>query len=255
MKKTAILGVIILIIIFCIFSYFHAKKNANTTIIQNLTKDNSHLIIYIKDEYTNILFDTGNAKKRLFKCLKDNNLNIRQIDYIIISHKHLDHIGGMLKIKHNELYEKTKIAINNNIYNQTSEKFQKMLSAKKFNLVRPAHDYIISKNVIYTNSLLGIAETYGKQWEVQESFLIIKKHNKLTIISGCAHPGIIEMVEYAKKITGCDKINAVVGGLGVIGEKEAQYLNNTKADIYPIHCTEYKEGSLLKVKTMPVVIR
>ena len=212
------------------------------------------MILYRKNKDLDILFDLGLDNKRLYKCLKNNNLNLRQMNYVAISHRHSDHIGELSKMQNKNFSKETKILINDKIFNEIREKHRQKISKIK-SIMRTQNDYSISKNIIYTYSLLGSETTNGVTSEVYESFLIIKKHNKLTIISGCAHPGIIEMVEYAKKITGCDKINAVVGGLGVIGEKEAQYLNNTKADIYPIHCTEYKEGSLLKVKKMPLVIK
>ncbi len=253
MKKIIIICSTVLIAVICFLGIDKYKKE-NAITIKELSKDNSYLILYIKNKDLDILFDLGLDNKRLYKCLKNNNLNLRQMNYVAISHRHSDHIGELSKMQNKNFSKETKILINDKIFNEIREKHRQKISKIK-TIMRTQNDYSISKNIIYTNSLLGSETTNGVTSEVYESFLIIKKHNKLTIISGCAHPGIIEMVEYAKKITGCDKINAVVGGLGVIGEKEARYLNDTKADIYPIHCTEYKEGSLLKVKTLPVVIK
>src|SRR5690606_30116317 len=48
--------------------------------------------------------------------------------------------------------------------------------------------------------------------------LVIKLKGKgLVIISGCAHAGIINTVEYAKKTTGTDKVHAVLGGFHLTG--------------------------------------
>lgn len=251
--KKIIICIIIFIAAFLTSSFFIYKNNSKI-IIKELSFEKHWFVLYIQDKNTNIIFDTGNCRKNFLKSLKKNNVDIKQAKYILISHKDYDHSNGLLDLKKGDLSPKTKVVINNDVLKGITESYGKD-TIKNINIINPVDNFYINRNIIYTKTLLGIAETHGKQWGIQESFLIIKKHNKLTIISGCAHPGIIEMVEYAKKITGCDKINAVVGGLGVIGEKEARYLNDTKADIYPIHCTEYKEGSLLKVKKMPLVIK
>lgn len=251
--KKIIICIIIFIAAFLTGSFFIYKNNSKI-IIKELSFEKHWFVLYIQDKNTNIIFDTGNCRKNFLKSLKKNNVDIKQAKYILISHKDYDHSNGLLDLKKGDLSPKTKVVINNDVLKGITESYGKD-TIKNISIINPVDNFYINRNIIYTKTLLDIAETQKKPWGIRESFLIIKKHNKLTIISGCAHPGIIEMVEYAKKITGCDKINAVVGGLGVIGEKEARYLNDTKADIYPIHCTEYKEGSLLKVKTLPVVIK
>ncbi|AKB36811.1 7,8 dihydropteroate synthase (methanopterin) [Methanosarcina siciliae C2J] len=48
--------------------------------------------------------------------------------------------------------------------------------------------------------------------------LVIKLKGKgLVVISGCAHAGIINTVEYAKEIAGTDKVHAVLGGFHLTG--------------------------------------
>jgi metal-dependent hydrolase (beta-lactamase superfamily II) len=47
---------------------------------------------------------------------------------------------------------------------------------------------------------------------------VIKIKDKgLVVISGCAHAGIINTVEYAKKLAGTDKVYAVLGGFHLTG--------------------------------------
>lgn len=71
----------------------------------------------------------------------------------------------------------------------------------------------------------------------------------LVIISGCAHAGIINTVNYAKTLTGIDKIFAIVGGFHLTGgsiyeeaiEPTIKELIKIDPDyLVPCHCTGWK---------------
>jgi 7,8-dihydropterin-6-yl-methyl-4-(beta-D-ribofuranosyl)aminobenzene 5'-phosphate synthase len=72
----------------------------------------------------------------------------------------------------------------------------------------------------------------------------------LVIVTGCGHAGVINSINYAKKITGVDKIYAVIGGFhlpadgGIYEEAIEPTLKELqKADpeyIVPCHCTGWK---------------
>ena len=51
----------------------------------------------------NILFDAGldfgNWSKSFFSLLEDTGISIKEIDYCIVSHHHVDHIGLLKKFK------------------------------------------------------------------------------------------------------------------------------------------------------------
>jgi 7,8-dihydropterin-6-yl-methyl-4-(beta-D-ribofuranosyl)aminobenzene 5'-phosphate synthase len=81
--------------------------------------------------------------------------------------------------------------------------------------------------------------------------IVINVRNKgLIILTGCGHAGVINTIKYAKKITGVDKIYAVIGGFhlpadgGIYEEaidptlKELQKANPEY--IVPCHCTGWK---------------
>lgn len=79
--------------------------------------------------------------------------------------------------------------------------------------------------------------------------LVIKLKGKgLVIISGCAHAGIINTVEHAKKITGTDKVHAVLGGFHLTGRIFDPIIQPTIDEmkrigpdyVVPMHCTGWK---------------
>lgn len=79
--------------------------------------------------------------------------------------------------------------------------------------------------------------------------LVIKLKGKgLVVISGCAHAGIINTIEHAKKITGTDKVHAVLGGFHLTGnifdpiiQSTIDEMQKIRPDhIVPMHCTGWK---------------
>ena len=66
----------------------------------------------------------------------------------------------------------------------------------------------------------------------------------LVIIAGCAHAGIINVIEHAKAVTGVDKVHTVIGGLHMkdasdeVKGQTLRYFDDQDIDIlYGCHCT------------------
>ncbi|MGH9980144.1 MAG: MBL fold metallo-hydrolase, partial [Nitrososphaeraceae archaeon] len=45
-----------------------------------------------------------------------------------------------------------------------------------------------------------------------QAIVVNVRNNGLVILTGCGHAGIINTIDYAKKVTGIDKVYAVLGG-------------------------------------------
>jgi 7,8-dihydropterin-6-yl-methyl-4-(beta-D-ribofuranosyl)aminobenzene 5'-phosphate synthase len=81
----------------------------------------------------------------------------------------------------------------------------------------------------------------------------------LVIISGCGHAGIINTINYAKKLTGTSRIYAIIGGFHLAGGKiyedaiDPTIYEIQKADpewIVPCHCTGWKAVNRI-INSMP----
>jgi 7,8-dihydropterin-6-yl-methyl-4-(beta-D-ribofuranosyl)aminobenzene 5'-phosphate synthase len=83
-----------------------------------------------------------------------------------------------------------------------------------------------------------------------QAIVINVKNKGIVILTGCSHAGVINTINYAKKITGVDKIYALIGGFhlpadgGIYEETIESTLEELqKADpeyIVPCHCTGWK---------------
>jgi len=81
----------------------------------------------------------------------------------------------------------------------------------------------------------------------EQAVILNAKGKGLVVLSGCAHRGIVNAVKQAQKITGVEKIYAVIGGFHLSGAKP-EIIQKTIADIkkinpqyiVPTHCTGFE---------------
>ncbi|MBF0252437.1 MAG: MBL fold metallo-hydrolase [Candidatus Omnitrophica bacterium] len=149
-----------------------------------------------------VLFDTGEKAGSLLKNMKTMKVNISDIKHIVISHDHWDHAGGLEGV-----LKKNK---NVTIYGGKSFSSEFKELSKKNNIKPVENKYFsnISGNIYTTGTFSG--EYKGNK--IEEQSLVIRTHNGLTLITGCAHPGIIKITEHVKKLFSQDKIYCVLGG-------------------------------------------
>lgn len=77
----------------------------------------------------------------------------------------------------------------------------------------------------------------------EDTGLAIRTGAGLVVISGCAHSGICNTVEYAKKLTGETRVAAVMGGFHLLTVDEAaretlRYMRENADRVILGHCTE-----------------
>jgi 7,8-dihydropterin-6-yl-methyl-4-(beta-D-ribofuranosyl)aminobenzene 5'-phosphate synthase len=91
--------------------------------------------------------------------------------------------------------------------------------------------------------------------------IVVNVRNKgLVVITGCGHAGIINTVNYAKKVTGIDKVYVVVGGFhlpadgglfeGAIDPTLKELQKMDPEYIIPCHCTGWKATNKI-IDSMP----
>jgi 7,8-dihydropterin-6-yl-methyl-4-(beta-D-ribofuranosyl)aminobenzene 5'-phosphate synthase len=81
----------------------------------------------------------------------------------------------------------------------------------------------------------------------EQAMVFHVKDKGLVIVSGCAHAGIINTIKHLKKITGIDKVHAVIGGFHLVNA-QPEVIQRTIADlkainpdwIIPAHCTGFE---------------
>jgi 7,8-dihydropterin-6-yl-methyl-4-(beta-D-ribofuranosyl)aminobenzene 5'-phosphate synthase len=174
-----------------------------------------------------VLFDTGGDGATLASNMTKANLDPQEIDAVVLSHIHNDHTGGLLSL--------LDTGITPTVYVPTAfpASFKANVRART-GLVEVSESIRIAPNV-YTTGQVGSS--------IVEQALIVKISEGLVIVTGCAHPGIVNMVHRAKEVT-TGEVVWVIGGFHLGGASQRQ-VSGIISDfrqlgvqrIAPCHCT------------------
>ncbi|MDD3978364.1 MAG: MBL fold metallo-hydrolase [Methanomicrobium sp.] len=180
-----------------------------------------------------ILFDTGENPVYLLYNMNLMGVKIADINTIVISHDHFDHTSGLWNLLNQnqdlDLY----------ICPDFSQEFKN--KAKNYSCKITEDDSFrkITDSIYTTGQIKG---NFGFNC-TSEQVLILNTEKGLTILTGCAHPGIIKIVKYIKEHIKRN-IYLVMGGFHLFNESERkieQISNELKKlnvqCIGPSHCT------------------
>ncbi len=238
-----------------------------------LLKNEHGLSLYIKYNDKNILFDAGPSNVLVSNSEK-LNINLKDIDYLILSHGHFDHGGGIIPFL--QVNSKAKIFIQRNSFknyyfkNEQDTEYiglnptilEKYLDRIVFidesvynitNDIILVPNIIIEKKITYNNKAMLIHEQsniFKQDYFEHEQAMIIKNNNKFYLFSGCSHKGIINIGNSIKRIFNINHIDYVIGGLHLVDDpiskspikdteldEVSKYLNDNVTQTYSCHCT------------------
>jgi 7,8-dihydropterin-6-yl-methyl-4-(beta-D-ribofuranosyl)aminobenzene 5'-phosphate synthase len=89
----------------------------------------------------------------------------------------------------------------------------------------------------------GVTSTGELIGGVSEHSLVINIRDKgLVVLSGCAHPGIVNIVKRAQQVSGVSTVYAVIGGFHISSKREGAYVAEFLQElgvqlVSPCHCT------------------
>ena len=151
-----------------------------------------------------LLFDTGGDAKTLLSNMETLGVDPTAIGIVVLSHVHGDHIGGLGGIL--AVHKKSTVYLPASF--PAGLKEQIGVSAR----VVEVHEPMEICEGIYTTGEMGQA--------IIEQSLVIEADAGLVVITGCAHPGIVEIIARAKEI-GDEEVTLVMGGFHLGGASEA----------------------------------
>lgn len=189
-----------------------------------------------------ILFDTGEKSRSLFRNMENMGAKISDLKIVVISHDHWDHRGGLWGI----LRENPKLKVH--ACPNFSKRFKNKVKSYGAQLIEVDKFTSISKNVYTTGEIGG---RYAFRY-MPEQALVLKTRKGVTILVGCAHPGIVKIIENVKQnISG--NIYFVLGGFHLMGKHKktiTPIVNRFRQlgikKIAPTHCTGKNALALFK---------
>jgi 7,8-dihydropterin-6-yl-methyl-4-(beta-D-ribofuranosyl)aminobenzene 5'-phosphate synthase len=158
-----------------------------------------------------ILFDTGPDGSSLLYNMAQLNIDPRSIDVIFISHGHMDHAGGLQAV----------LQLNNDAIVYVPASLSGRLPKPRFIPVK--EPIYICDDAFSTGELAGI-----------EQSLVLDDKRSLTVVTGCSHPGLKEIIDTASEH---GVVANIIGGFH--GFNDLSILADLSY-ICPCHCTARK---------------
>ncbi len=219
-----------------------------------------------------VLFDTGNNADVLERNAKAKHVDLSKLDFVVMSHRHGDHMGGLsylLRVNPRvKIYApKEGFGVYGGDLPSTFYRKDPSLPAEqryyngappevmRFGSPWPAANFeLIDKNAEIAPDIHLIALVSDKPGtlELRELSLAINTPDGLVILVGCSHPGVDKIVAAAATIN--PRIHVIAGGFHLVVTSDADIekivaaLHDTyKVDyVAPGHCTGEPAFTALK---------
>jgi 7,8-dihydropterin-6-yl-methyl-4-(beta-D-ribofuranosyl)aminobenzene 5'-phosphate synthase len=187
-----------------------------------------------------ILFDTGNNAEIFAQNVKVSGVDLKKLDFAVISHRHGDHTGGMnylltvnpqVKIfAPKEGFGVFGASLPGTFYRQDASlpDYMRYYNGKPpqmmtFGTPWPSANFVLIDGVTEAAPGISVIATVSQTpgtLELRELSLAIETPKGLILVVGCSHPGIERIVEAS---TVLDKhVYAIVGGLHLVTTPDSE---------------------------------
>ncbi len=202
------------------------------------------LSFYIQINDINFLFDTGQSSL-FYENAVNMGIDLAKVSHIVISHGHYDHTGGLGTIL---------------AKNSSAQLYIKRLALQpqfrgSDNIGIPADIVIPENRTVFAEE--GITEITENLFlfsfsSTDEQYLIYRENQSLTLITGCSHQGVENIIESTEKAFN-GKITHLFGGFHTSRHTREQlsrlatFINRSNlVNIGTNHCTGTESFSFLK---------
>jgi len=192
---------------------------------------------FIETDQGNYLFDTGNGHAVVSNSLALHK-DLRSITKIFLSHGHYDHTGGLpevLKMIGNvDVHAHPHVFLDRiAVVKDNGNEVRRFIPFKKSYLESLGANFILNRDFIQINGEMFLTgevpretlfekpdprlfvEMDGKTTQdifLDDQSLIIETDKGLILILGCAHSGMINIINHVVRKIGKEKFHAIMGG-------------------------------------------
>jgi len=221
------------------------------------------------------LFDFGTQATGIKRNIELLGLDFRKVEAMALSHDHWDHQAAfveLLQAKRDELVKGIPFFVGEGFFVGTFSKrpngqiqnmsvlsreeieglgLVKIVEARVPTSIVPGAylpgrvERVTDYEKIPPTFLAKKGDQYVQEEFIGEQAVVMNAKSKgLVVLSACAHRGIVNTLKHAQRMTGIDKVHAVIGGFHLTGAKP-EVIEKTIADvkamrpdyIVPAHCT------------------
>ncbi len=237
------------------------------------------------DRETRVLFDAGRTPDGLVENMRRLELSPGDIDIIVLSHGHWDHVTGMDGLVgqlgranmpvliHPEFWTRRRLAFPGRDPVELPTTSKSALQGAGFEIVEQRQpSFLLEGSLLVTGEVDRTTEfergfpgheahRHGG-WQPDplilddQALVAMVRGHGLVVLTGCGHSGIINILRYVRGLTGESRIHAVLGGFHLSGRAfepiigpTCEALGGFSADyLVPAHCTGWRATHALAAR-------
>lgn len=255
----------------------------NNTLIDRYFLAEPGLSLFIEDQGSTGLFDVGYSDVFLTNARRAG-IDLLGLDWVGLSHGHLDHTWGLDALIRHYLESapdaRPDLVAHPDVFrsrlvpeaNEIGMLMDRSRLERHFDIHLTAEPYHLTDTLVMLGEIprefpfepsvpIGSHVTPdGNEPDhiPDDTALAYTGGDGLVVISGCAHAGICNTVEHARRVTGVETVRAVLGGFHLQAASDerlhrtADYLGELRLEgLYACHCTDLAAKTAL-ARTCPV---
>jgi 7,8-dihydropterin-6-yl-methyl-4-(beta-D-ribofuranosyl)aminobenzene 5'-phosphate synthase len=230
--------------------------------------------VYAGDQKNTVLFDTGYSAVGVPHNIEHLGLDLGDVEAVVLSHGHMDHLGSLYTLL-DRMAQPMPVFVHPYAFTSPryvsrkdggKDRFPEILDREKIEkqggtVVETESPTLIAGDTILVSGEVeratsfekgmpnALAEKNGRVEKDDipddQALYVRLKGKGLVVIGGCSHAGIINTVLYGKKLSGVEKVYAVLGGFhlsgpfykAIVGETIDALKAMDPEVVVPMHCT------------------
>jgi 7,8-dihydropterin-6-yl-methyl-4-(beta-D-ribofuranosyl)aminobenzene 5'-phosphate synthase len=228
------------------------------------------------DRHT-VLFDTGISPNGMADNMGRLGVDAADIEVAVLSHGHFDHTGGLEGLArlrrrsglpivvHPLVWTRRRLAIPERPAVELPTVSRRALEGEGFEVIeRRQRSLVLDGSVLITGEVdrttdfetgMPFHERFdGRSWEpdpliLDDQALVVHVRDLgLLVLTGCGHAGAVNIARHALRLTGVDRLHALLGGFHLGGPAFEPIIEPTvraltalePSLVVPAHCTGWK---------------
>jgi len=222
-----------------------------------------------------ILVDVGQNSQALLNNMKLMNISPSIIDAVVLTHCHYDHTQGIARMLREIGRRDIQVIAHRDIFrlNFVTEPYLRhvgiMPGDSMEEIEKAGGSLLLTKGSVKLMSGITTTGEVKRQTDFEQVGIALKtiqngevvddqmlddisvvanvKGKGLVIVTGCSHAGIVNIAKHAMELTGCEKIEGIIGGLHLIDAPDDR-IKRTVEELSKLnpewicagHCTGFK---------------
>jgi 7,8-dihydropterin-6-yl-methyl-4-(beta-D-ribofuranosyl)aminobenzene 5'-phosphate synthase len=227
---------------------------------------------------TSLLFDTGLSPEAMVINADRLGVKFDELHTVVLSHGHFDHAGGLAglagkrgvrslpMVLHPLVWTRRRLAVPGRDAEELPTLSKRALVAEGYEVIeRRDPSLLLDGCVLITGEVdrttefeRGMPPAHqawtGSAWAhdpqvIDDQALVVQVRGQgLVVLTGCGHAGAVNIVRHAMRLTGVDRLHALIGGLHLGGPAFEPVIPPTVAAltelapslVVPGHCTGWR---------------